>query len=250
MENKTIAEVLAEHILNYKKEHPSLSSQQIAKKFGVTSSSFNRIERGDVSSPTIDQVVKILGGVGRHAEIVGYLNDYYPIISKTFRDFYVTEDGSNSGDKIKHFIQQKEFCVIILYSLVGNGVSRDEIKRVFGEVGESRLQHLIDHNVLAINTKGIIGKIDYYMDIGIEVVSKVACIALDECFKLVTKDYGYSRIDFKAKSVDKEKAMPKVVNILLKASEDIEKIVDSDEYKGDYPMFYVLCTDSLYPKIK
>jgi len=121
---------------------------------------------------------------------------------------------------------------------------------VFGEVGESRLQHLIDHNVLAINTKGIIGKIDYYMDIGIEVLSKVAYIALDECFKLVTKEYDYNRIDFKAKSVNKEKAMPKVIEILLKASKDIEKIVDSEENKGDYPMFYVLCTDSLYPKIK
>ncbi|ATH06679.1 hypothetical protein BIY24_01610 [Halobacteriovorax marinus] len=250
MESKTIANILAEHIATYKKSHPNLSSQQIAKKFGVTSSSFNRIEKGDVSNPTIDQVVKILGGVGRHAEIVGYLNDYYPIISKTFRDYYVLEDGSNSGDKIKHFIQQREFCVLILYSLVGDGVSREEIRRIFGEVGESRLQYLIEQNVLSVNTDGVIGRIDYFMDIGMEILTKVANITIDECFDFIPSESGFSRIDFKVKSVNKEKAVPKIVEVLQRASIEIDKILEDEESNGDHPVFYFLCTDSLYPKIK
>ncbi|CBW25248.1 hypothetical protein BMS_0323 [Halobacteriovorax marinus SJ] len=249
MENKTIANILAEHIATYKKSHPNLSSQQIAKKFGVTSSSFNRIEKGDVSNPTIDQVVKILGGVGRHAEIVGYLSKHYPIVSKTFRDFYTTEDGVNSGDKLSIYIQKREFALLILYTLVCKDVTKSEIKRVFGEIGELRLEKLIEENVISVDMKGFVGEVNHFIKLDPQAAISISKTLLDECFEVYVDGDWNSMLWVDCKRVKKD-VVPEVINILNQAYKDIDNILSDEKNEGDHPMFYLLCTDSLYPKIK
>jgi len=250
MENKTIANILAEHIATYKKSHPNLSSQQIAKKFGVTSSSFNRIEKGDVSNPTIDQVIKILGGVGKHAEIVGYLSEYYPIINKTFREFYTTDIGVNSGDKIKHYLQKREYCLIILLALLGNGIHESDLKETFGKVGEDRLKVLLDDKVLSRKMNGIIGGAEDHIDVGSDVISRIGSIVVEECFNDDFMDKDLSYIQFRSFPVNRDTVMPQINHILRQTYDEIEKILSDEKNGGDYPMFYLLCTDSLYPKVK
>ncbi len=77
-------EFLQEKIKDYKKAHPRLSSSQIAKKWGMSTSSFNRIENLETKKTSVELSIRILKGVGMTDVLFETLGQYYP----EFRDLY------------------------------------------------------------------------------------------------------------------------------------------------------------------
>ena len=75
---------LRSKIREYKKAHPNFSSSQLARNWGLSSSSFNRIENLEVRVPNVDQVEKILKGCAKEEEILPILKKYYPSLTSLF----------------------------------------------------------------------------------------------------------------------------------------------------------------------
>lgn len=75
---------LQQKILEYKKAHPRYSSSQIAKLWGVSTSSLNRIENLETKKPSLEQAIRILKGVGIKNKLFETLGEFYPEIKEVF----------------------------------------------------------------------------------------------------------------------------------------------------------------------
>ncbi len=83
-------------ILNFKSEHPRLSSQQVAKLFDMSNSTLNRIENIEIKRPSVEQVLKILCGVGSKSDIQKYLDKFYPELSDVYFEHHQVNSLSNT----------------------------------------------------------------------------------------------------------------------------------------------------------
>ena len=86
-EKESLARVLRDKIFSYKAARPNLSSSQIASKFGMSNSTFSRLENLDIKNPTFDQVMRIFIGTGDKPGLLEYLKKYYPDLIHLYEDF-------------------------------------------------------------------------------------------------------------------------------------------------------------------
>jgi hypothetical protein len=73
-----VAEFLQQKIQDYKKSHPRTSSAQLARMWGLSTSSLNRLENQETKRPSVEQALRVLRGCGLRREISSVLPDYYP----------------------------------------------------------------------------------------------------------------------------------------------------------------------------
>ena len=76
-----LSEFLKDQIWRYKKAHPRYSSSQIAKLWGLSTSSLNRIENLETKKPSVEAAVRILKGVGQEDNLFETLEKFYPELS-------------------------------------------------------------------------------------------------------------------------------------------------------------------------
>ncbi len=89
-----LVEFLQQKIFEYKKAHPRYSSSQIAKLWGLSTSSLNRIENLETKKPSVEQTIRILKGVGLKDKIFETLGEFYPELKGIFLEL------SNQPEKI------------------------------------------------------------------------------------------------------------------------------------------------------
>lgn len=89
-----LVEFLQQKIYEYKKAHPRYSSSQIAKLWGLSTSSLNRIENLETKKPSVEHTIKILRGVGFKDKIFETLGEFYPELRGIFLEL------SNHPEKI------------------------------------------------------------------------------------------------------------------------------------------------------
>jgi len=121
--------ILRDRIRDYKKKHPRLSSQQIAKRFNMASSTFNRIENMDIKTPSLDQLIKVLRGTGNLGELLGFLEKFYPEISKTYSNYYNKFPNTQGSESYNRFIENPKYFKILLMIVTG-GLSKDRGRRL------------------------------------------------------------------------------------------------------------------------
>lgn len=88
---------LRKSIREYKKLHPNFSSSQLARNWGLSSSSFNRIENLEVRIPKVDQVEKVLRGCGKEKEILPLLKKFYPNLTGLFEWLFKDRPQKNKS---------------------------------------------------------------------------------------------------------------------------------------------------------
>lgn len=79
-----LVEFLQQKIREYKKAHPRYSSSQIAKLWGLSTSSLNRIENLETKRPSVEQALRILKGVGFKDNLIETLAKFYPELNEIF----------------------------------------------------------------------------------------------------------------------------------------------------------------------
>jgi transcriptional regulator with XRE-family HTH domain len=243
-----LCKLLRERIRTYKKAHPRLSSQQIAKRFGMTTSSFNRIENMDILSPGIEQVVKVLKGTGNLDELVEFMNKFFPEISSTYFDFYARNKSEESGDLLCEYLRKEKYFLVLIITMV-YGISENDLIKALGKNGLEIADELVEKGLVTI-------KDSYYTNATADFwINDETTI---ELFKNTISSFGsdynsndYDRqycIDFL--SCDKHKVLPEVMKILRKARQDIVDLVDQDKNNGKDVLFLGFVGDIIFEGIK
>ena len=256
--NETLIDALGLRIRTYKKEHPNLSGAQIAKRFNMTGSSFNRIENGDVRVPTIDQVLKILRGTGATGDILKYLDAHYPQIAETYREVYDTRNTEFISTDLEFYLSDNDKFLIILLALTGSGTSREEILNEFGNRGLTELDYLLSKNLL-IEVDGVIGKNDKTLNASPQTLVKLLSMTVGSCFSTDVVHLGENYLTYKTININKEKDQTVKNNLsksihefktpllsIISLSKDLSNSKSLKEIKENIDKIENLCNYSLF----
>lgn len=247
LENEDLCQALRRRVKHYKREHPMLSSQQIAKKFKMSSSTLNRIENQDIKNPTIDQVLKVLRGTGETDDLLSFIEEYYPDIADTYREVYSENlDRTFVDNNHEKFFKDPRTFTVMLMAFTGEGTTESEIKETLGSEGLKVLRELFQKEILSINNGKISkssGK-DYAMSID---ASKD--LLINSIKKFYNSDHfgtGYNFLSLQTSQVDREKVMPEVNKVLKKAFSEIHEMLNAEENQGSDKVFIGLTADTFF----
>ncbi len=241
-----LCEALRFKIKAFKRENPNLSGLQIAKIFGMASSTLNRIENRSIRTPSLDQVVKVLRGVGAHGELIEFMDEFYPAISDSFRKHIVVHENVKSDEDVMKLIFEEGNFRIFILAICGRGVSQDYIKTNLGQEGQLRAEKL--------EVAGIIEKKE-----GIYTLNPNCKLRFSKAYakklhlQLISDQFVPQNTNgietgiaiTSTCSVRDQKVIDEVKKILREAKEKIHQLVDSEESKGDVKYFFTMCCDTI-----
>lgn len=204
LERPNVCEVLRTKIKAYKREHPRLNSSQIARKFGIATSTFNRIENKDIRNPSIEQAVKVLRGTGGNEEVAGFIRTYYPDIHEGLLEYFVesTKDSQLEDSVEKYFCDEATYKMMML-ATTKLGLSESYVLQEFGRSGHKTFMKLASKGILVNrNNRFFASDKDIYLDSSTS--SKVASLEFDMIAKkqMVGEDFKgssmlwYESVDF------------------------------------------------------
>lgn len=243
-----LCQILRQRILTYKKAHPRLSSQQIAKRFNIASSTLNRIENMDIKTPSFDQVVKVLRGTGNTDELLELVDKFYPELSKAYLEYFKSLARPEGTEIVQSYLSNKKYFKIML-AITAVGISEKQVSKLYGEQGLNILEELIRYKVIKHNSE-----YDCYIVSG-------ESFALDEKTSIeIFRNYlsEYSR-DYKiddlqrmfsvdVMGINKDQVLPEVLNVLREARLKIKKLTDRPENQGDDALFIGIAGDIFFKR--
>lgn len=235
--NKAMLEKAQNCIEILKIQYPNSSSSQIASKVGMPQSTFSRIENGQ-TNPSMESFDKLSTAAGHLHGTTIKLNELdLKKREEVLKNLYHTLDRPIMRNE---YLRIRGFRYIMLLSLTDRGITRREIKRMFGSTALSRLEVLLNSDLL-YEKDGVI-KAKYPDDKEVVVFEQdIMKETLLDCIR----DYynpdlygqGENLLDFQAESVDRKKVTKPIRQILIQAFKDIEKILENPDNYGKDVLF-------------
>lgn len=241
-----LCEALRSKIKSFKRSNPNLSGLQIAKIFGMASSTLNRIENRSIRTPSIDQVVKVLRGVGAHDELIGFMDEHYPAISDTFRKHIsVSKTQLLDNETVKIIFEQRYFRIFML-AASGRGISSRDVLTTLGTNGVNRANELVAKKILKLDGEnytlddksGLMFDAYSVKELMLKTVSNFYTPKNDSVIEKAV-------LSLDTFSVRDGEVAKQVVQILRSARSQILNLVDSEENKGNNKYFIALSCDAI-----
>ncbi|MFT6069450.1 MAG: transcriptional regulator with XRE-family HTH domain [Bacteriovoracaceae bacterium] len=248
LQDEDLCQALRRRVKHYKKDHPALSSQQIAKRFKMSSSTLNRIENEDIRNPTIDQVLKVLRGTGETNDLLSFIEEYYPDIAETYREVY-SENLNSSFIEVSHesYFKDRSTFTIMLLAYTGEGTSKDEVLSLLGQSGLRELVGLIQKEILSESKEGKISAMKgQKVNMSQEAFRSLLMNSIDTHYKVDNFGTGRNFLSFQTSSLSKEIAMPKINAVLKEAFSKVQMIIDDPVNNGLDKVFIGLTADTFY----
>lgn len=143
LERPNVCELLQSHIKSYRKDHPRLSGAQIARRFGVTTSTLGRIENGDIKTPTIDQAVKILRACVGAEAVADFMRTYYPDIHHGLLDYFkMSSERVELDEDIEQYFCDESTYMMMLFATTKRGLSENWVLQEYGRSGHQKFMKL------------------------------------------------------------------------------------------------------------
>ena len=246
-EKESLARVLRDKIFSYKAARPNLSSSQIASKFGMSSSTFSRLENLDIKTPTFDQVIRIFKGTGDKEGLLKYLKEYYPELINVYLDF--AKDGVSviSEQNVK-FLTDERTSKLMLLAYSKCGLSLELVKEEFGKEGLRNLELLVSKGALKERNGS------FYPDDEAVMLSqsdtKFLCeYSIKDLYNLTGFESGEAGnyLTFQSESIDLDRVYPQIVSLLQETNQRVREIFNNPENHGKDTVFVTLVSDSIIP---
>ncbi|EQC43306.1 helix-turn-helix transcriptional regulator [Bacteriovorax sp. Seq25_V] len=168
LERPNVCEMLQHHIRVFKKEHPRLSGAQIARRFGVSTSSLNRIENGDIKNPTIEQAVKVLRATCGPETVAEFMRTYYPDIHHGLLDYFKSSSEKvELEEDVEQYFCDESTYMMMLFATTKRGLSENWVLQEYGRAGHTKFMKLASRGVL-VNRDGRFFASERDVDLGTE----------------------------------------------------------------------------------
>lgn len=246
----TLAESLSRKIRRYKKDKPHLSSQQIAKTFGMTSSTLNRIENLDIRTPSFEQVLKILSGVGDTKAIVQHIENHYPKATDAVRDEYIANEYWKAlTPDMTQALKDPEVSKILLFVRTRKETSLEYIQKQFGLEAIKILKRLQLQKLIEIKNGNVLSKQCLIKIQDPKESRDIFIRMLKNHYDCIGSLEGVSEnyLGFTAGRINAKKTMPVIVDIINEASHKIQEVLEDKEMQGQDSFFWGAAADTLLP---
>lgn len=251
-ESQSVAEELSNRIRAYKRKRPNLSSQNIAKRFGMSASTFNRIENLDIKTPTFEQIVRVLSGTGHDEDLVRFVEVKFPHLSHLITKKYVERFGEQRPvmeAKVREYLINSRYTKMLTFLLSKKNINRKVFKEEFGNDGLTILDELIQDNVVLERDGLLLTTTDYHYIPSVSDVRDIFINLLQTAFDVKGAEERKSAnlISVQVKTFNAQKILPIMHDKLSALHHEFESMFKNPDYAGDDPIYLGLVCDTLIP---
>lgn len=244
---KDLCQDLRQMVQTYAAGYPNLSLPQISKKINVAYPTLNRIMNGS-GNPSLSVVTNILVNTGNGRRLEDFLTRMDPDMARAFKNYFShNHDTPVLDPKTSTLFANKDYLFILLLAFSQSGTSREEIRDEYGKAGIKRLEELLDQNILKEVSGVITGDVSR-VTFNQKVMKEAVLHCIEESYDPSQFGKGTNWLSLQTESVNKEKAIPTIRNILQSAYTEIKEILYSDEYQGEDKIFVSMTTDTITSK--
>jgi len=240
-----LKDFLSDCIKTIKKSYPNFSSAQLAQRFDLSSSTFNRIENREIKKPTFAYALKIVREACGEEKVQNFIKNHYP---EMFKDFEKTYPGNSKLEflpvEAESYLQDATSFEVMMLASSNAGASRELINSEFGKKGLVILDALV--------SKDIVHEINGVYKISLpnfnfsqETVKKLLLNLVNSSYDLSAFGTHTNWLSVQYESVNREKVTPKLREVYVRANSEIRAIFNDSENAGNDVMWAILATDSL-----
>ena len=236
--------LLRESIRLIKKARPHASTSSLAVSLDIPGSTLSRIENGGTRRPEFKHAMAVLTTAYGEEKGCAYAAQFYPELMENFEKIYSgnKEVPFVDSDSEKYFQDPTTYELMIM-ATSDAGIDRERVKDEFGKKGITILEELLEQEVLT-ETNGTIalkGNINARQP----TVHKLVQNLITHNYDLAAFGKKENWLSLQYESVDLDKAMPKVREILQSASAKIREVLNDPSYKGKDVLWASMSSDSL-----
>ena len=228
-----LSDILKKYVFERRKINPNISKRQIARNLGVSSATLYRILNYH-TYPTSQNLIKLCKSI---PELKNLVTNNTLEVTKESKTKYI-------GKELETLLLQKNLFLAYAFALSTHGVTDEEITYCMGPKGKQALKTLIKKGfVMKIqNNRYRAIKADRGIILSFDVLKKHIEV-LAENYKPENKANNY--IYYKMESLN-EKGFLKLHEIYKETHRKVQKLMESEEYKGDMQIFAVGFMDMFF----
>ena len=197
------------------------------------------------ANPSLEVMTNILMNTGHHDQLPFYLERVNPTLATAFNSYFSHNIETPSLDiDSSTLFANKDYLFILLLAFTDIGTTELEIRQEFGSLGVKRLQELIDHGIVNIIDQRIYGQ-SSKITFNQKIMKQAVLYSIEQCYEPEHFGKGENWLSLQTESINKEKAMPEIRNILQNAYKDIKEVLYSEEFKGDDKVFISMVADKI-----
>ena len=217
--------VLKDYVLERRRINPRLSESQIAHNLGISGATFHRIMNGR-TYPNVRTLLALCKSIPKMKAVVT------EEILEVTRE---SRDGQYVGEELEKALSDKYCFIVYALALSDKGVTEKEILYCMGGQGQKALKTLMEKGFIKKDDNHIYRAVEARRGIilSFEVIKKHLQV-LAENYKPdnVANNYIY----YKVESLNKQ-GMRALYEVQKEAHRKVQKIMETEEYKGDIPLF-------------
>lgn len=247
-QNLDLKDFLSDCIRTLKKSHPNLSSSDLAKLYGFSTSTFNRLENKETAKTSFNNALKLVKLVCGEEKVQLFIKNHYPEMYKDFEKTYAGNSELNffSDEADLHLQDPNSYELMMLVSSNGP-VSKKYIQDEFGNRGLDLVNKLVKKGVLVEENQQVtIGKERF--NIEQKTIQKLLLNLIEKSYYIEAFGTQTNWASLQFQSVDKEKLRPILREIFVRANAEAREALNNPENKGQDVMWVGLAYDSLFRK--
>lgn len=225
----------------------NISINALAMRMNIAETTLRRIRSGNIKRlPTNDNLLKIIFYLFKSTNLNEIKNKLPTSLKKFFEQEYMLVENSldNPVTVLDSSIVDSQITYLVL-KLASNhsGVRRDEVLRLFGELGIMSANHLIQANILFEENQVFHTKISAFRMPDESFIKNFKSTA--EFIKTDPEKRDGPNLYYNLSESLNLDGLTKIQTIQKKAVQEICTILNDKSYKGDLPVFALVAVDTL-----
>ena len=240
----TKADFLARCTKILAEKHPRSSSYSaLSKRIGVPSSTFERIAKKEVKSPSFHNALKIVQAVCEDGDVLTFIKKFYP---EMLADYEKAYPGNSkipfAPPRMEEFFKNAVTYELMLFISSADNLTRQDVAKKFGEKGLGILEDLKSGGML--EKSGELS-IDGPIKLGQEVNQALLQNLIRNNYDLKSFGEKDNWLSVQWHSVNMKKALPELREACVKMAQETWDIVSDPKYKGDDVVWVGAVMDTL-----
>ncbi|OUR95502.1 hypothetical protein A9Q84_16855 [Halobacteriovorax marinus] len=234
-------------ISEYLERTPNLSINALALRMGIAETTLRRIRGGNSKRlPNSENLLKIVFYIFNTHDLYIVRDSLPKALSEHFICVYLlTGTGQNNPiTQIDDSVLDNQISYLILKLAANNsGVTRDEVLRLFGQVGINSTDKLFSADILVENNGIIKTKVSTFRLPDQSFIKNFKSVA--DFIKIdPDKRIGPNLYHNLSESLNLE-GLVRIQTIQKKAVQEITNILNEEKFKGELPVFSLIAVDTL-----
>ncbi|MAW06844.1 MAG: hypothetical protein CME61_01030 [Halobacteriovoraceae bacterium] len=244
MNNEKLNDFLASSLNTLRKRENIKSLEDLSKALGITKSTVDRILKKEIKKTSICNGLKIVQKVYGQEKYTEFLKEYYPEVLGQMKKVYPNNtDAEMIDEKMNKFLESSFAYELIMKATSNYGISNLEALEEFGRRGLDILEELV--KIEQIKKKGSRFYFDKKINTNQRVVQKLTENLIKNNYDIESFGKKDNWLSLQYESVNQEKVMPAVRQVLIEANYKIKNILNEETNRGDDIVWVSLLSDNL-----